>query len=368
MGTTDKKVHEARLEKLRQSLLEKELQGAIIVPGPNSRFLTGVNSLLLERPFVFLVPVSGTPQLVAPKLEAGPYTTCPLEMNIHDWTDSEGSEGSIKKATAEIGLKGKWGVEGRVPFLFISKLLKHSSPVLHDAEMVFQGLREVKDEQEIECLKKAAKILTDSFEEFPSLIKEGVTELELARKASEVIYGRGATRVEDVLVQTGARCADPHGLPSDKKVRRGEGMIFDISCNFEGYYSDITRTFCLGSSDELKKVYSDVLEAEELGIREAAEGTRVGDVDGAVRNRLRKAGLARYFIHRTGHGLGLEVHEAPYIVEGGYERLRNGMCFTVEPGAYLRGKLGVRIEDDILLENGSASEITHPPKEYEWWT
>jgi Xaa-Pro dipeptidase len=368
MRTANKKVFGARLEKLRQSLLEKELQGAIISPGPNSRYLTGVNSLLLERPFVFLVPVSGTPQLVAPRLEAGPYTTCPLDMNIHDWTDSEGSDVSIKKATQEVGLKGKWGVEGRVPFLFISKLLKHSSPALHDAEPVFQGLREVKDEEEIACLKKAARLLGDSFEQFPSLIREGVTEQELARKASEVIYGRGATKVEDVLVQTGARCADPHGLPSEKKVRRGEGIIFDISCNFEGYYADITRTFSLGSADELKKVYAEVLDAEELGIKKAAQGIRVGEVDGAARNRLRKVGLAPYFIHRTGHGLGLEVHEAPYIVEGGDEVLKSGMCFTVEPGAYLRGKLGVRIEDDVLIENGKANEITHPPKEYGWWT
>jgi Xaa-Pro dipeptidase len=368
MRTTDKQIFARRLGKLRNSLLERGLQGGIIVPGPNLRYLTGVNSLLLERPFFLIVPANGTPQLVAPRLEAGPYKSCPLEMDMHDWTDSEGSDDSIKKATREARMRGKWGVEGRAPFLFVHKLMKHSSPILLDAEPVFQGLRELKDKEEVVSLKKAAKILSDSFEEFPGLIRDGVSELELARKASEVIYSHGATKVEDVLVQSGARCADPHGLPSAKKVRRGEGMIFDISCNFEGYYADITRTFCIGTSSEVEKVYSRVLEAEEDGIRVAAPGVSVGEVDAAARGRLSRAGLGRFFIHRTGHGLGLEVHEAPYIVEGGKERLKDGMCFTVEPGAYVRGKLGVRIEDDVLLENGEAKEITSPPKEYGWWT
>jgi Xaa-Pro dipeptidase len=357
-----------RVERLKVRLAEAKLEGAVLVPGPNLRYFTGVESLLLERPFMMLVPVEGRARLVAPKLEAGPYWRSPVEMEILEWTDSQGWDGAIARASKELRPKGRWGVEGKAPFLFLHRLMKHASPEFEDAEPILQGLRELKDDAEGALLKKAAKILSKSFEQFPELIKEGITELELGRRAREVIYENGATKVEDLLVQSGPRAADPHGLPSSKKVKRGEGIILDISCTFEGYYADITRTLCLGESKELRMVYSEVLEAEELGIRAARSGVAVGAVDAAARNHLGKAELGKYFIHRTGHGLGLEVHEAPYIVEGGREKLKDGMCFTVEPGAYIRGKLGVRMEDDVMVERGKGVEITSPPKEFGWWT
>ena len=360
-------IFRTRVESLRRSLRDGGFDGGMLVPGPNLRYFTGIHSLLLERPFMLFVPAEGIPHLLAPRLEAGPYASCPVEMEIHQWTDSEGWDRAYRDLTRGLKVRGRWGVEGRVPYLFVYRLLKHSTPTLEDAEPILQGLREVKDAEEIILLKKASVLLGDSFKEFPGVLKEGVTELELARKATEIIYSKGATRVEDVLVQSGERGADPHGLPSSRKLRRGEGIIFDISCEYEGYYADITRTLCLGASRELADVYSKVLDAEVAGIRAGAAGVEVGEVDLAARNRLAKAGLGKYFIHRTGHGLGLEVHEAPYIVEGGKEKLRDGMCYTVEPGAYLRGKLGVRIEDDVLMEKGRAKEITTPPKEYGWW-
>jgi Xaa-Pro dipeptidase len=230
-----------------------------------------------------------------------------------------------------------------------------------------QALREVKDGSEIALLRRSAKILSKSFEEFPGLIREGMTELELGRRATEIIYANGATKVDDLLVQSGPNAADPHWLPSQRRIRRGDGIVLDISSTFEGYYADVTRTLSLGAARALRDMYEKVLMAEELGIEAVSEGTPVGDVDAAARNQLARVGLGKYFIHRTGHGLGLEVHEAPYIVEGGKEKLRNGMCFTVEPGAYIRGKVGVRMEDDVLIEDGSAVELTTPPKEFGWW-
>lgn len=356
-----------RLERLKDGLEEEGLRGAIVVPGPNMRYFTGVNSLLLERPFMLLVPAEGEPHLIAPALEAGPYGECPLPMKIHTWTDSEGPEGAVAKAVKGVGMKGKWGAEGKVPYLFLDRLMKRASPKLRNAEPVLQGLREVKDETEVGLLKKSARILSRSFEEFPGLIKEGMSEMELAKAATDVIYAKGATKVDDMLVQSGHRAADPHGLPSAKRIARGESIIIDAGSVYEGYYADITRTFCLGTSSEVEKVYGRVLEAETSGIEKAAVGVRVGDVDGAARGVLEKAGLGKYFIHRTGHGLGLEVHEAPYIVEGGRERLGPNMCFTVEPGAYIRGKLGVRIEDDVLMLAKEGAAMTDTPKNFGWW-
>ena len=352
---------------MRAGLAKGGLDGAVIVPGPNMRYFTGVNSLLLERPFMLLVPVDGEAHLVAPTLESGPYVEGPLPMKVHSWTDSEGSGDAIAQAARGAGVKGEWGAEGKVPFLFLDRLMAFASPRLRNAEPVLQGLRETKDETEVRLLKKSAEILSRSFEEFPGLLKAGRTELEVAKAATDVIYGKGATKVDDMLVQSGPRGADPHGLPSRRKIQRGESIIIDVGSVYEGYYADVTRAFCVGSSSEMERVYERVLEAETKGIEAAAEGVQVGKVDGAARGVLKRAGMGKYFIHRTGHGLGLEVHEAPYIVEGGKERLGPNMCFTVEPGVYLRGKLGVRIEDDVLIEGKRGVAITDTPKEYGWW-
>jgi len=358
---------EKRVGRLREELRDEGLEGVVMVPGPNMRYYTGVSSLLLERPFMLLAPVDGDPHLVAPALESGPYGDCVVRMKVHPWTDSEGSGGAITEAVKGAGMKGKWGVEGRVPFLFLDRLMKKASPKFRNAEPILQGVREIKDENEVALLKKSATILSKSFEEFPSMLKEGLTEQQVAKAAIDAIYANGATRVDDMLVQSGPRAADPHGLPSGRKIGRGESIVMDVGATYEGYYSDITRTFCIGPSPEVEEVYQKVLEAEKQGIGKAAQGVRVGVVDGAARGVLKKAGLGKHFIHRTGHGLGIEVHEAPYIVEGGDEKLQSNMCFTVEPGVYIRGKLGVRIEDDVLIEGKKGVALTSTPKDFGWW-
>lgn len=357
----------ARLKRLREAISDSGLDGIMMVPGPNIRYLTNVNSLLLERPFLLFVPADGEIQLVAPALEAGPYRNCPLGMSIHVWTDSVGPAGAIAAAVKSLAAKRRWGVEGRVPFQFLSIFSRHSSADLRDAETVLQGLREIKDAEEVSLLDKSTKILSKSFEEIPQLIREGMTELELARKLQDLIYANGATLVSELLVQSGARAANPHSLASSKRIRREETIVLDLVSSFEGYHADITRTFCLGDSSQIERIYGEVLEAQSRAIAAAGEGVPTGDVDAAARSHLARAGLGVYFIHRTGHGLGLEVHEAPYIVENGKQKLRRNMFFTVEPGVYLPGKLGVRIEDNVRIAGAKGIEITDPPKEYGWW-
>ncbi len=359
-------IFNSRAKRLRQRLDAEGLEGVVVVPGPNMQYLTGVDSLLLERPFMLLFRAVDEAQLVAPELESGPYRRCPTPMEVHAWTDSEGSAGAIGEAQRAAHLKGRWGVEGKTPFLFLNKL-SGASAKFEDAEPVLQGLREIKDEQEAKLLRRSGRILSDSFERFPEIIREGMTELELARKATELIYSNGATKVDAMLVQSGPRAADPHGGPTEKKVRRGEGIIFDVGSTYKGYYADVTRTICVGATGDLERVYDRVLDAEERGIKAASEGSAVGEVDGAARGALKRAKMAQYFIHRTGHGLGLEVHEAPYIIEGGKEVIRKGMCFTVEPGVYMPGKLGVRIEDDVYMAGKRGQAMTNTPKEFGWW-
>ncbi len=357
----------SRIRRVAREAAKAGLHGVIVVPGPNLRYLTGVQSFLMERPFMLMVPAAGTPQLVVPALEAGPYRKVDVGLKIHDWTDSAGPSQAIIGAVRNLGSGGRWGVEGKAPFLFLDRLLKHARMRLMDAEPILQGVRETKDEAEVKAMKKSASILSDSFKRFPDFIAPGITEAELARKVTDAIYSKGATNVDDVLVQSGPHAAVPHAQPTSRRVARGESLVIDIGSTFDGYYADITRTFCLGRSKEVEQVYDEVLSAQQKAIAAAGAGVTVGAVDAGARQHLARAGLGKYFTHRTGHGLGLEVHEAPYIVEGGKERLGKNMFFTVEPGAYLPEKLGVRIEDDVTVEGKRALVITDPPKEYGWW-
>ena len=363
----EKGVFAARAERLAKLLEGEGLDGVIMVPGPNIRYFTGVESFLLERPFMLLFSAHGGPHLVAPELEAGPYRRSPLEISVHPWTDSEGPAAAIARAAKDAGFEGRWAVEGRAPFGYLQRLSRASRAKLEDGDSVLQGLREIKDEAEAKLLRRSAAILSKSFREFPELLKEGMMETDVAKAATDIIYQNGADRVDDMLVQSGARAADPHSLPSLKKVRRGESVVVDVGSTYGGYYSDITRTFCLGAAKDVESVYGEVLEAQERAIVAAKDGAEVGDVDGAARGVLRRAGHGKQFTHRTGHGLGLEIHEAPYIVQDGKEKLREGMCFTVEPGVYLTGRLGVRIEDDVLMSGKAGEEITRVPKDYGWW-
>ena len=358
---------EARVQRLKRGLEEAGLSGVVVVPGPNMKYFTGVDSLMLERPFMLLVPTDGEVHLVAPTLESGPYQRSSLRMAIHPWTDSEGPRAAIYSAIRESGMKGRWGIEGRVPFSYMEKLLEKARIKPADAEPVLQRLRETKDGTEVRLLKEAGAILSRAFEEFPGLLKDGVSELEVAKAATEVIYSHGATAVDDMLVQGGPKAADPHHLPSERKLSHGDSVVMDVGATYKGYYADVTRTFSIGPSQEVEKTYAKVLEAQEAAIEAAGAGVRVGAVDSAARKVLTRAGMGKNFFHRTGHGLGLEIHEAPYIVEYGKEELGPGMCFTVEPGAYFRGRLGVRIEDDVLIEGKQGAVITYAPKEYGWW-
>jgi Xaa-Pro aminopeptidase len=170
------------------------------------------------------------------------------------------------------------------------------------------------------------------------------------------------------MVQSGPRAADPHSETSSRKIGRRESIVVDAVSFYQGYAADITRTFVIGNDPMFERVYSSVLEAQQEAVAKALTGSAVGAVDKAARDSLKRDRLGERFIHRTGHGLGLEVHEAPYIVAGGRAKLESGMVFTVEPGAYLPGKLGVRIEDDLVATRDGNEVMTHGlPKELGWW-
>ncbi|MDG6966526.1 MAG: aminopeptidase P family protein [Nitrososphaerota archaeon] len=355
-----------RIGRLVKGIRSAGLRGVVIAPGPNLTYYTGVAAHLYERPFMLFVGRDGGAHLLAPRLEAGPFRDS-VPMSVHAWTDNQGPSAAFREVLAEIGKEGKWGCDGRVPFAFLNHLLVKGL-MLKPADEVLQSVREVKEPGEVELLKRSAAILSRAVMRVPETLKEGATEREVALSIREAALEGGADEV-DPTVQSGPRAADPHSATSERKVRRGESVVVDVVSSYGGYAADITRTFVVGRGAEVERTYRSVLSAQRKAIAAARSGAMTGEVDSAARGSLTRDGLGTYFIHRTGHGLGLEVHEAPYIVAGGRERLKPGMAFTVEPGAYIPGKLGVRIEDDVVIsERGHAVVTTSSvPKDYGWW-
>ena len=360
--------YDARIASLREQVSEKRLSGVVLAPGANLRYYTGGNSLLLERPFFMIVPNEGDPHLVTPTLEAGPYLRSPLKMAIYKWSDSEGPGNAIRDAVVGLDWAGRWGLEGSIPYGFVDALLKNVQTEFQNADPILQGVRSVKDARELTLLARSARILSKAFLEIPSIIKAGMSELELSQEISRRIIANGAEAAPDALVQSGPMAADGHHLPSARRIKRKESIVVDATCTYGGYFADITRTFILGKDHEFETLYDSLHRAQVEAVKAAKTGVPVGSVDSAARMYLRDKNLDGYFVHRTGHGLGLSVHEEPYIVTDGAELLRASMVFTVEPGVYMRGRTGLRIEDDLVTNKGSSAVLTKSvPKEYGWW-
>lgn len=218
------------------------------------------------------------------------------------------------------------------------------------------GIRMVKDKKELELLQKAAWIADDAFNKLLKEIQPGCTERELAARLEYYMRERGSEKVSfDTIVASGERGALPHGMASDKVVETGEFITFDFGAIYKGYHSDITRTVMLGMATGWQREVYDIVEnAQRLGVKSARIGMTGQEIDNLVRQYIVDQGYGEYFIHGTGHGVGLEIHELPNINKRGTNVLENGMIFTIEPGIYIPGKGGVRIEDTVVLtENGA---------------
>jgi Xaa-Pro aminopeptidase len=234
-----------------------------------------------------------------------------------------------------------------------------------DGRVAIEKLRAVKDAVELATMGEAAVLISDVFRGVLRAIKPGIRELELA---GEIEYGmkrRGAEGPSfETIVASGPRSAWAHARPSAKLLRKDELVVLDQGAILRGYCSDMTRTVFLGRSPaKVRRLYDAVLEAQEAAKAAIRPGVTAGRVDAAARGVLRRRGLARYFTHSTGHGLGIEVHEMPRLGRGDETVLEEGMVVTVEPGVYVEGFGGVRIEDDVVVTAGGAVDLTNAPRE-----
>lgn len=233
------------------------------------------------------------------------------------------------------------------------------------ASAFLQELRAQKDPEELERMEQAQRIAEKALGQILAEIRPGVTEKEIAARLQYLMLHFGAERMSfDPIVASGPNGSMPHAVPTERKIQTGEFVTMDFGCVYKGYCSDMTRTVCVGRpTEEMKRVYETVLRAQLTGIAAARAGATGTQIDGAAREVIRRAGYGEYFGHAFGHGVGAEIHESPNATPGNDKPLPVGSVISAEPGIYLPGRFGVRIEDVLVLEEGGCRDLTEAGKE-----
>jgi Xaa-Pro aminopeptidase len=334
----------------------------------NLRYFFDYNGASFERFCCGLIGCGrthGTGVLVVPELDR-PKAEKASANEIFSWTDSEGYQTSFAKALKTVSGKSRTSEIGCESLITLDTIESFKSVIPQKAKFVpvsdaISKQREIKEKEEIRSIIHSASVLALAYSFAGDEIRAGLPEDEVGFEIRKHLLARGAASVHFCSVQSGKNGAVPHLETTKKKISKGDMVVVDISItNDKGYFADFTRTFAVGKADtKQREVYETVKLAQKKGEETVAEGVEASAIDRASRTIIRDAGYGDYFIHRTGHGLGLDVHEAPWIKEGNGERLKSGMVFTVEPGIYLPGKFGVRIEDNIVIdERGRVKNLT----------
>lgn len=356
-----------RQKKLKDILRRSGFNALALNPGPSLYYLSGLYFHLSERPVVAIFTLERPPVIILPELEA--QKTKGLEFEIDAVMYGEDPltwPGIFTDAVAELGLlnDAKIGIEDRRLRVLELRLLENAIPErarILTANEIITELRIIKDNAEIKTMREAVDIAEHALRTTLDIIRPGISEQEVASELTLQLLRNGSQPELPFfpIVSSGANSANPHATPSERVLTPGDMLVIDWGASMRGYISDITRTFAIGYiSPEFKNIYRLVLDANTAAQESVQPGSRVELIDKAARDHISKAGYGNFFIHRTGHGIGLEGHEPPYIRQGNQRELFPGMTFTIEPGIYLPEENGVRIEDDILVTDDGGESLT----------
>ncbi len=359
-----------RHQTLAKALQEHQLDALVLNPGPSLPYFTGMHFHMSERPVIVLFSPANPPLIVLPELESLKLNGLSYDIKSFPYGENPATWIEAFKGAIQAGGLGqaRIGVEPRALRMLELRFLEEAAPEAEfvSGETAVASLRMYKDPSEIAAMQQAVDIAQAALEATLPHIKAGVSERDIATELIMQLlqHGSGSRFPFSPIVSGGPNSANPHASPTDRKLQPGDLLVIDWGANVQGYFSDITRTFAIGDVDpELARIADVVLHANRAGREIAAPGVAAGQVDVVTRTIIENAGYAEYFTHRTGHGLGLEGHEPPYIRGDNQQRLEVGMSFTIEPGIYLPGRGGVRIEDDVLITEGGLHSLTTLPRE-----
>jgi Xaa-Pro aminopeptidase len=350
------------LQQLRGRFAEKEIDAIFITQAENRRYLSGFHGtagylMITPQKAVLATDFRYTEQAVA---EAPDFEILRIANNLADW---------FPGLTGEIGIK-RLGFEAVDVSFNLHRQLndalkkKKASARLVPVNGLVESLRAVKEPGEIELIRRAAAIADIAYDSVEERIRSGMTEKQVAWEMEKCLRENGSQALPfEIIVASGPQAALPHAKPSDRVISEGEPVVIDMGARFGGYASDLTRTVCIGKADDtFRKVYKTVLDAHTAAMAIISEGMAGDRADSAARKVIETAGYGEAFGHSLGHGVGLAAHELPRLGPGSREPLTEGMVFTVEPGIYLSGWGGVRIEDTAVMEKGKAKAISKARK------
>jgi len=358
-----------RLNRLLDLMAASNLDAVAVTAGPNLTYLSGVSFHLMERPTVLMLRRDHAPVLVLPEFEQakGGRAAFPVETVAYPEDPAMWSE-AFSEAARRLHLSGaRVGVEPLRMRVLELRFLEAAEPgaAFVGAADVFDSLRLLKDEAEITAMRKAVEIAENALTATLPQIRPGITEKDISAELTlHMLRGGSESSLPfDPLIASGPNGANPHWMTGDRRLVPGDLLVIDWGATADGYISDLTRTFSIGTpSDEAVQIHAAVAQANTAGCAAVQPGATCGSIDDAARGVIERAGYGAYFTHRTGHGIGMEAHEAPYIRSDNERRLEPGMAFTVEPGIYLPDRGGVRIEDNVVVTSSGCEVLTTLPR------
>lgn len=348
--------YEGRTRACQRTLAQKEC--LVLFPGPNLQYLTGFRDEPMERHLLLFVPHEGAPIFLAPNMYDGQLGETWVS-DLRLWDDGEDPRKRIEEILSTI-TPNRLLVDDRLWARFTQALRAVTDAEFGLASEVVGGLRIRKDKHEIDAIRRASAITDRVSEELRELDFVGATERELAREIdSRLIEAGGEGSPFETIVASGPNGACPHHRHSSRTIEAGDPVVFDFGTRVEGYPSDQTRTHVFAGEPpaEFEDVHEVVREAQQTAVEAVAPGVSAEAIDRAAREVIEEAGYGEAFTHRTGHGVGIEIHEPPYIVAGNARPLEEGMVFSVEPGIYLEGEFGIRIEDLVVVTNEGGTRL-----------
>ncbi len=361
----------SRLARARETTRRAGLDALLLSPGPDLRYLVGVGGDSHERLTCLVLPADGDPAVVVPALERPGLEGTPvveLGLAIVEWPDGADPYALLADILGSSVLQpARVALADAMPAAHVLALRSALPDCVQElASTVLGPLRMCKDNTEITALAAAGQAIDRVHARMGEWLRVGRTEAQVGADIAAAIVAEGHTTAAFVIVGSGPHGASPHHDVSDRVVQPGDLVVVDIGGPTpEGYYSDCTRTYSMGepAHAEVADCYAVLQAAQEAAVAAVAPGTTAQLVDAAARTPITDAGFGERFIHRTGHGIGLEVHERPYIVAGNDLVLETGMAFSIEPGIYLPGRWGARIEDIVVVEGTGARRLNHRPRD-----
>ncbi|MFH8932735.1 M24 family metallopeptidase [Streptomyces griseosporeus] len=357
--------YRARMERAVTAAADAGLAGLLVAPGPDLVWLTGyAPTAVTERLTLLVLTPDRDPVLVVPALEAPDAAKAAgaSALTLRDWTDGKDPYAAT---AALLDARGRYGISDTtwaLHLLALQRALPDSGYAsLTDA---LPMLRAVKDAAELDLLAAAGAAADRAFEEIRTMRFAGRRETEVGADLADLLRRFGHSQVDFTIVGSGPNGANPHHEVGDRVIEPGDMVVLDFGGLKDGYGSDTTRTVHVGEpTEEERRVHDIVRAAQEAGFAAVRPGAACQDVDRAARAVITDAGYGEYFIHRTGHGIGVTTHEPPYMIEGEEQPLVPGMCFSVEPGIYLPGRFGVRIEDIVTVTGDGGRRLNNTTRE-----